>query len=271
MTIGNQLKKAREKRQITINEIFQLTRIHPDILSALEEDRYDKVNKAYVRSFLKEYAAFLGLKVDKILKEYDNLHPKEAPSFDMPMASEEEAPRREIDREKILSILKVVAISILAVIMLVYFVKTTIWIKRSISAKMAERAKQAQIRKEQKLEEQKKEQAQPAKETSQKKKRDLPKPQPKGPQEISIPASERLKLKITVTDDVWIQLKADGNIVSQIVLKKGSAEAWDADESFTLWTGNAAAMQINLNGTDLGSPGRGVIRDIVIDRSGIKK
>ena len=68
MTIGNQLKKARQQKEVTLEEVYQRTRIHPNVLAALEEDNFDKIlNPTYIQSFLKEYATYLGLNPKKLL------------------------------------------------------------------------------------------------------------------------------------------------------------------------------------------------------------
>ena len=98
-----------------------------------------------------------------------------------------------------------------------------------------------------------------------------PSPASKAEQPAVISKGEKLNLTIAAMDDVWIQLKADGRILFQNVMNKGTSETWEADKNFEIWTGNAEAMKLNLNGNYLGSPGKGVMRGVVIDRKGIKK
>ena len=69
-------------------------------------------------------------------------------------------------------------------------------------------------------------------------------------------------------------MKTYGSIkqdVFQNVLKKGSAETWQAENSFEIWAGRAEAMYLNLNGIDLGVLGSGVEKGIVVTREGIKR
>ena len=155
-----------------------------------------------------------------------------------------------------------------------FFAKAATWIIRKASINMADRSKRIEAaRIEREKQASKKREADAKKEAEKKEKERMPVVQekPQAVEGVSIPATEKLKLSITVTDDVWIQLKADGKIISQSVLKKGSSVTWEADDDFVIWTGNAAAMQIDLNGNDLGSPGRGVMKDVIITREGIEK
>ena len=88
---------------------------------------------------------------------------------------------------------------------------------------------------------------------------------------ILIPKNEKLELSIMITDDVWAEVKRDGNIILSGTLKKGTTRNWQADESFEIWTGNASVMELTLNGRNLGPVGRGVKRGVIIDRQGIRK
>lgn len=270
MTIGNQLKKARQKKQVTLNEVYQQTRIHPNVLSALEEDRFDKIlNPAYIRSFLKEYAIYLGLDIKLILAEYDKLYPPEKAEVARP-SIEEKPSFSEIDLTKIAKFVSITAASIIGIIILIFLSRGALRVISNISQQRAIRAKQLSLARA----------AKPAEITTTKIAKEkfqktpqesITRPLPPPPGKVPIPAGEKLKLTIAATDDVWIQLKVDGKIIFQNVLKKGSSEQWEANNNFTIWTGKASAMQLNLNGNDLGIPGKGVKKNIVITREGIKK
>jgi transcriptional regulator with XRE-family HTH domain len=91
-------------------------------------------------------------------------------------------------------------------------------------------------------------------------------PRPK----LLVPASKPLKLTIQTTADVWLQVKADGDIIFQSVLAKGSRESWAAKKELELWTGNAGAMQLSLNGKPLEWLERGVRKGVKITHAGIQ-
>ena len=78
-----------------------------------------------------------------------------------------------------------------------------------------------------------------------------------------------MKLTIRTKADVWMQVKSDGTVIFQNVLPKGSQESWTAKEELELWTGNAGAMELILNGTPLGNPGIGVKKGIKVTRMGL--
>ncbi len=71
-SIGDFLKQAREKRGMSLQEIFDATRITVQNLSALEENRFDFFpNKVYARAFLRDYSNFLGLDSSDLLLRYE--------------------------------------------------------------------------------------------------------------------------------------------------------------------------------------------------------
>ena len=70
------MKKAREERGLSHKEIFQVIKIHPRFLQALEESDWDVFSSGvHAKGFLKNYAEYLGLSIDEILaffrREYD--------------------------------------------------------------------------------------------------------------------------------------------------------------------------------------------------------
>jgi len=269
MTIGSQLKKAREKKQVSIDEAYQHTRILPEMLSALEEDNFARVTSPiYLKSFLREYSSYLGLNPENILNEYKSLKAKEAVSKPESTTANEELPARKIDTEKTFNILKVVLKIILTVLLLILFVKTTGWVKHKFLSWRSTRAEETkQAISKSPVKQKKIDRAPKALKTSEA----LKKPAQVVMGNVLIPQDEKLTLSIRTTDDVWIELRIDGKIIFKNVLKGGSEEEWQADENFELWTGNAAAMNIRLNGHDLGSPGAGVKKGIIINRQGIQK
>ncbi len=69
-TIGQRLKEAREDQRLTIEKVFESTRIRVQYLQALEEDDLSIMPSAVqARGYLRNYAEFLGLDVEKLLDD----------------------------------------------------------------------------------------------------------------------------------------------------------------------------------------------------------
>jgi hypothetical protein len=70
---GKLLKKERETRNISLEEISAFTKIKEHHLKSIEEDRYELLPAAiYVKGFLKTYAQYLALDPKNIILQYEN-------------------------------------------------------------------------------------------------------------------------------------------------------------------------------------------------------
>jgi cytoskeletal protein RodZ len=75
-SIGQYLRKERELRQVSLEELAQTTRIPMKMLVRLEDDRYDELpGEVFVRGFIKSYARSLGLESAPLLERYGEARP----------------------------------------------------------------------------------------------------------------------------------------------------------------------------------------------------
>jgi cytoskeletal protein RodZ len=71
-TIGERLEEARKRKGISLREAAEATKIRGDFLSNIEQNKFDfDLPEIYKRGFLKNYARFLKLDVEKILTDYN--------------------------------------------------------------------------------------------------------------------------------------------------------------------------------------------------------
>lgn len=241
-TIGQRLRLTREAKNLSLDDVHRGTKIHAKILSSLEEDKFSEIlNPIYIRSFLKRYSHYLGLSSDQILKEYAALN----------SSSAEQA--ASIDRKRPPAETKINLKSAASIFAAILFASAFAWFL--VTVKPAKYLKAVKIKR----------QAAPPKnaridEAAQAKERPL-----------IVPKNTPLKLTVKASDNSWMHIKSDGKIVFQGVLQKGSKETWEANDKIELWTGNASALDLTLNGRPLGSPGKGVIKNILVTREGITK
>jgi hypothetical protein len=274
MTIGNQLKKARQKKQVTLKDVYAYTKIQPDMLSALEDDNFQKIpNPVYVKSFLKEYVRYLGLDIGQILNEYAALYEKKSSEEDRRAEKKPKTSMRKTIKTKHVKTIRLVFAGIVLIVLLLYSFKLLGRAMQGVLEWNRLRIERIALKKGMTQEKPKEKPKQKPQETPQvKPAQPLATEKAAVKQEgVSIPENEKLYLVLQATQDVWIELKRDGAIIFKSVLKKDIPREWQADDDFELWTGNASVMDITLNGVDLGSPGRGVKRGIVINRQGIRK
>lgn len=76
-SIGEKLKKQREEMDISLKEAENATSIRSNHLQAIEEGEIHKIpSPVYAQGFFKQYAAYLGLDGEQILKENPHLFQK---------------------------------------------------------------------------------------------------------------------------------------------------------------------------------------------------
>lgn len=70
-SIGRFLRRERELKQISVEELAQATRIPLKMLHHIEEDRFDQLpGEVFTRGFLRSYAKALGVEADEVLARY---------------------------------------------------------------------------------------------------------------------------------------------------------------------------------------------------------
>jgi cytoskeletal protein RodZ len=71
-TVGEQLRQAREKQKLTIQDVSEKTKIRTDHISALEEGNFDAFSApVYIRGFVRNYAGILRMNVPDVMAELD--------------------------------------------------------------------------------------------------------------------------------------------------------------------------------------------------------
>src|SRR5690554_2303288 len=72
LLIGEKLKKAREEKEYTLEDVRDSIKIRIRYLKAIEENNFEEIpGKAYIRAFIKSYAEYLGLDVVELIEEYE--------------------------------------------------------------------------------------------------------------------------------------------------------------------------------------------------------
>ena len=75
MSFGANLKRERELRGITLDEISKATKVSVRLLKAIEADQFDILPEGVFRkSFIKSYAKYLGMNEEQVLHEYALQH-----------------------------------------------------------------------------------------------------------------------------------------------------------------------------------------------------
>lgn len=115
--IGSTLREARLHARIDISEVEAETKIRAKYLRAMENEEWDLLpGPTFIRSFLRTYAAYLGLDARLLVDEYkarhDHLADHELTPI-APLGSEPSAPRRLLSPGLLAAIIIVALLAIL--------------------------------------------------------------------------------------------------------------------------------------------------------------
>jgi len=92
-TLGEMLRRVREGRGLTLDDLYDRTRIHRAFIEALEEDRYEVFPApTYVIGFLGAYARALGLDDREVLRRFHQDRALEEPKEEKLWTDEPEEP-----------------------------------------------------------------------------------------------------------------------------------------------------------------------------------
>ncbi|MFH1189095.1 MAG: RodZ domain-containing protein [Candidatus Omnitrophota bacterium] len=237
--LGDKLREIRESKNLTLSQAQKQTRIHQTVLKALEEGKCDGIlNPAYEKSFLKQYAEYLGIDSRQVLTEYKRLRQIAEPGRVNKLPDPEAGSKR---LSGIMPLVKFVIIGAVAVAIIAVAGSGLIsYLKRPHPAKRPAA------------------QAKPQKKAA------------KAAAETAIPKDVQLKLLLKVNQNVLVKMKTDGVLMFERVLTKGTAEVFTADKVINIYAANGNSIELVLNGKPVGSLGKGVLKNIEITRAGVK-
>ena len=70
-SLGTHLKRERELRDISLNDVAEATKINIRYIEAIEADQFETLpGKTFVIGFLKNYASYIGLDGDEVVTRY---------------------------------------------------------------------------------------------------------------------------------------------------------------------------------------------------------
>lgn len=71
MSLSQQLRRAREERGESLEEVHKQTSISLEVLRGLEADRFDIIEPVFTRMVLAEYAGRYGMDAESVLRQFD--------------------------------------------------------------------------------------------------------------------------------------------------------------------------------------------------------
>ncbi|HET9283769.1 MAG TPA: RodZ domain-containing protein [Candidatus Angelobacter sp.] len=255
---GDRLRREREMRGITLDEITESTKISRRHLEALENERFDQLpGGVFAKGFVRAYAHFLGIDEDQAVADYSaasNEQPEPEDKF--PLEIHEE-PKRELNQRRSKAPL-VFAIAALVGVLVGYF----FWLKsKPHGIEVAQSTHQAAAASETTPAEVPPAPAQATTPVSAENAAAAPTPEAPvtstqtPPAAETKPAEKTFVILVKAKEDAWVSIVADGKSVMEKVLSADRKKKVKAGKEVVLRTGNAGGIDVSFNGKPLGALG----------------
>jgi len=239
--LGAELKRVRESKGKTLEEIAGKTKINIAYLRSIENDEFDFLHTPYVLAFVKAFAKHLGLDTKEIAERFnDQMRSELKLTFQEESATVRDAeddsyiespkPASKIqtvdgfarDKKKPYIIISLVVILIALIIFLqkIFSPSEETVLTQPVTEQIITTSPE---------------------------------------QETSRPAvieNEPLILSLAASDSIWFRVQVDDNPPREYIFAQGDSQSWTADERFELRTGKSTGINIYFNGerlTNLGS------------------
>jgi cytoskeletal protein RodZ len=267
--IGRFLEQARKERGLSLEEVEQATKIRKRYLAGLEREDYALLPDAvYAQGFLKTYANYLGLDGEALSRQLKsrrkprrergiNYNAKPESDFEEPLIAPrglQGTEKRKVPTSAIVTLL--VAVLVLAtVIGALYFVGRGVQASRSEgNSPPSASGENPPHEEQQKVADKEKapEAEQPNEDAAEKDARDG-----QIPDEARQPAPpDSLRVLISVRDrPSWLLIQADGSTAYEQVARPGFSKTFEAGRQLYIKCGDAGAVNVEINGQDLGTLG----------------
>lgn len=224
--IGQVLRQERERQGLTLADAHNATKITPQNLDALEQDRFTVFpNRVYARAFLRDYANYLGLDSGPLLEQYEAQWGRPQQEGRARTSRPPDGPGALVKWVPVLIILIVVGLAASQPII-------TAVRRASRSAAVSKPDRPIDT---------------------------LPIPKPRAMPVTPTPKPtppEGVTLEARATAATWMRVTADGARRFEGIMLPGQRLTWHAQRKISFRTGNAGGISLIENGTPLPSLGK---------------
>ena len=252
-SLGKTLKKIREGKFLSIEDVSEKTRIPKKIVSNIEEDRLGEISTPfYAKGFVRSYAQFLKAIEENPVKEYlSGIKIKAMPQL---ILKDEKVPGDWFLKYK-----KHAGVAVLTIF--------CIWLALFSFTQVARFTKNAWARHKARVAER---QTQAASEVKPKAVK-VVKKTPVVAETVK-PEKEMVSLEIEARYNTWLHVVSNEKTLFKGTLRRKEKDSWQAEKVIELKLGNAGGVNLKLNGKNLGVPGkRGEKKTLIVTKDGLKE
>lgn len=217
MTVGGQLQEARAERKLSLADVTRETKIQPWVLEALESDRLqDLMSPIYVKGFVTTYAKFLHLDPAALIAQLRWPQPDVAQQPLPPVSPLAVTWLRPIPRRLGVA----AAVSVVTVGFLIASPLRRFSVPSPLKLGAPKLASVSSVDESTRPE--------------------LP--------TLTLLSTQPLELLVSAHRTTWIQVRADGKLLTQQRLERGAKEQWTAKKQFELIVARPSQVELILNG-----------------------
>ena len=261
--LGDIFRAERERQGLSVKDIEKGTSIRALYIESIENGDFSQLpGEVYTKGFIRNYANFLKMDADAMVKRYmEENHPeKAAAQAEQETVNEEKPVKAEPVKEKtsfatgsdfrdrVEKSHKNQNMLLLAVLVLLVGAGV-FYMLNSGSESPAKTTAPVQNTSQQAKNTKAEQQASTTAETPKK--------------------AEGVEIVAKLSDNCWTQVKADGKTIFEGTLQKGKTETWKAKEKLVITAGNAGAIELKINGKESGKMGdRGQVAEKIYTPDG---
>jgi cytoskeletal protein RodZ len=260
---GERLRREREMRGITLDEISESTKISHRHLESLEKEDFDELpGGIFNKGFVRAYARYLGIDEEQAVADYSSASAEEpAPPDQFPLEVHDK-PNREMNPRRSLVPL------VLAVIALVV-VLAVLW-ARNRERRSEGPANAAPPTAAAGIPQAPSAPVEPTTEPPQSTEVAAPATPTSSPASVAVTPSRTFVVVVKAKEPAWVSLTADGKETWKGVMEADSKRLVRAARSVVITTGNAGGIEVSHNGHALGALGsESQIRTLTFKPSGL--
>lgn len=266
-SIGETLRRERLRQNLELGQISQELKISSRMLAAIEDEKFDRLpGGLFSRSFVRQYARYLGLDADEIAGQLEPLlepvpkdpylvaavQPPAKPVQVPPVDHWEAVGGRSLSFRSPLAALGLVLVAMFGCAgVYAWWLRTRHpMAAHEQPASVPEGPGAAQLA--------------PALRSA------------AGTVDLRTPGAElnpnaAVRVELTAAEQVWVSVKSDGRYLFSGVLQANQSRVVDANATVLLVIGNAGGVSIQLNGKPIGSLGpRGQVRNVQLTSGGFE-
>jgi len=259
LSFGRLLKSLRRDKKMSLDDLFEITRISKTTLKFIEEEDHEKLPAmVLVKNFLKIYADAVGADRDEVVKLY--LLSNKNASRNFKLETSVNKPYTKLWPRFLLAVSALAVIICLSIFMMEKKAEEPVAATEPPVESLEQLAIEEEPGNNSFNEQEFKEE--PLNDQLPVEQKNLPAPEEAPVKKISVEkipvevVPEKLLLRIAAIEETWLKVIIDSGGATEYIVKPGDTLKLEAYSAYNILVGNAAGVELFLNDKSINVPGR---------------